>query len=405
MKKIFFTTFCVFLFHPTLADILTLAAYDPTYYAIIDDLNTTVGRAGILTGVSDIYYYYEPFSGNLTLTQTEWLSDGLGDEVPADYNSTFHYTGVTFNNMHDILSGLIRDVDIENLRNQFIEYQLTYSQPQIKIIHSLRYILLQQDTNIMNLTINRLHNHNGKNKNAFRIWAQTLYNHSKYTGETGFSSGAFGVAFGFDNKITNSFVYGIGYNYNSTSIQNVSAGNNILFAYGQYHLNYLFIDATVGYNTGDYDMDNNIKGKTNSYFGDFTLTYENDYNIMPSVGLRYIHNAISPDNKNINKYDTNLMMFVSGLAYDYQSSNDGLHLKASFSLTYDIAKSDKDIIINIPEVNYTFGLNETISPLGLEAGFLVNLPIGRTNLSIEYDIGARSNYISHTGALRLAYKF
>ena len=61
--------------------------------------------------------------------------------------------------------------------------------------------------------------------------------------------------------------------------------------------------------------------------------------------------------------------------------------------------------INIPEVNYTLGLNETISPLGLEAGFLVNLPIGRTNLSIEYDIGARSNYISHTGALRLAYKF
>jgi len=404
MKKIFFTAFCIFLFHKTLADTLTLVAYDPTYYAIIEDLNTTVGHAGRLTGISDTYYYYEPFSGNLILTETEWLSDGFGNEVPADYDSTFHYTGITFNNMHDILTWM-RNIDIENLRDQFIEYQLVTNHPHMKTVHSLRYILLQQDTNIMNLTLNRLHNHNGKNKNAFGIWGQTLYNYSKYTGETGFSSSAFGVAFGFDNKVTNSFVYGIGYNYNSTTIQDVSVGNNILFAYGQYHLNDLFIDATVGYNTGDYDMDDNVKGKTNSYFGDFTLTYENDYNIMPSVGLRYIHNTISPDNKNINKYDTNLMMFISGLAYDYQSSNDGLDLKVSFSLTYDVAKSDKDIIINIPEVNYTFGLNETISPLGLEAGVLVNLPIGRTNLSIEYDIGARSNYISHTGSLRLAYKF
>ena len=57
MKKIFFTTFCMFLFHPTLANTLTLVAYDPTYYAIIEDLNTTVGRAWILTGVSDTYYY------------------------------------------------------------------------------------------------------------------------------------------------------------------------------------------------------------------------------------------------------------------------------------------------------------------------------------------------------------
>ena len=31
-------------------------------------------------------------SGSIILSQIEWLSDGLGGEVQADYDSVFHYT-------------------------------------------------------------------------------------------------------------------------------------------------------------------------------------------------------------------------------------------------------------------------------------------------------------------------
>ena len=110
----------------TIADYVV---YDDTYYTIIEDLNTTVGKAGLLTGISDIYAYHNggtneqlafmveggittdlgggikmdffaryanlgnvKTSGSIVLSQIEWLSDGTGQEVQADYDSVFHYT-------------------------------------------------------------------------------------------------------------------------------------------------------------------------------------------------------------------------------------------------------------------------------------------------------------------------
>jgi hypothetical protein len=110
----------------TIADYVV---YDDTYYTIIEDLSTTTGIAGRLTGVSDIYAYHNggtteqlafmveggittdlgggikldlfaryanlgnvKTSGSIILSQIEWLSDGLGGEVQADYDSVFHYT-------------------------------------------------------------------------------------------------------------------------------------------------------------------------------------------------------------------------------------------------------------------------------------------------------------------------
>lgn len=124
--------------------------YDGSYYKIVDDLSTTVGNAGVLTGVSDIYAYHNggtaeqlafmaeagittdmgegvridffaryanlgnvKTSGSIVLSQTEWLSDGLGGEVQADYDSVYHYT-----NWYE--SGRIGMVDIGvRLRLQF----------------------------------------------------------------------------------------------------------------------------------------------------------------------------------------------------------------------------------------------------------------------------------------------
>ncbi len=103
--------------------------YDDSYYAVIEDLATTVNKAGLLTGISDVYAYHNggtseqlafmveggittdlgggikmdffaryanlgrvKTSGSIVLSQTEWLSDGYGNEVAADYDSVFHYT-------------------------------------------------------------------------------------------------------------------------------------------------------------------------------------------------------------------------------------------------------------------------------------------------------------------------
>ena len=124
--------------------------YDGSYYKIIEDLGTTINNAGVLTGVSDIYAYHNggtteqlafmaeagvttdmgegikvdffaryanlgkvKTSGSIVLSQTEWLADGLGNEVQADYDSVYHYT-----NWYE--SGRIGMIDVGvRLRLQF----------------------------------------------------------------------------------------------------------------------------------------------------------------------------------------------------------------------------------------------------------------------------------------------
>ncbi|MDR0319749.1 MAG: hypothetical protein LBH81_03355 [Rickettsiales bacterium] len=100
--------------------------YDPEYYYELEDLNT---GPGILSGVSDIYAYHSggtteqlaymieggltstmesgmrvdffvrymnmgtvSSSGSVVVSQTEWLTDGYGGEIEADYSSVFHFT-------------------------------------------------------------------------------------------------------------------------------------------------------------------------------------------------------------------------------------------------------------------------------------------------------------------------
>ena len=136
----------------TIADYVV---YDNTYYKYIDDLGTTAGIQGQLTGISDIYAYHNggtneqlsfmveggittdlgggikmdffaryanlgrvKTSGSIVVSQTEWLSTGTGTndgngEVPADYDSVFHYT-----NWYE--SGRLSMIDVgARLRLQF----------------------------------------------------------------------------------------------------------------------------------------------------------------------------------------------------------------------------------------------------------------------------------------------
>lgn len=410
MKKIFFITCYMFLFHPIFADTLTLVAYDPTYYKYIDDLSTTTGQPGLLTGISDIYYYYEPFTGNLTVSQTEWLSTGTGlndgsGEIPADYDSVFHFTDITFNNMHDTLQWMT-NIDIENLKNQFIEYQLAMNIPHAQIMNSIQSVLIQQGTNIINLAFNQLYSMGRNSGNgehySLGVWGHTLYNYYEHSGNNKFSSSTFGIVLGADNHITDSLIVGIGYNYNSTYVSNTDINNNIIFFYGKYQLTNLFINTMIGYNKGRYDYDT-AKDYSHGYLAGLSLGYNTDFDITPSIAIRYMNNKISSPNKYINKRGTNLMTFVSGISYNYQK--DKLSLTTHLNLTYDIIRPKQDIIINIPELNYAFIISENNTPIGLETGFNINLPIVFANMTIGYELGIRSRYTSHTGTIRLRYEF
>ena len=106
--------------------------FDNTFYDNTDDLGPGSVEPGGLTGISDVYGYHNggtteqlafqleggvttsmsdglkldffirylnlgkvKTSGSIVVSQTEWLSDGAGDEYEAPYDSVFHYTNWT----------------------------------------------------------------------------------------------------------------------------------------------------------------------------------------------------------------------------------------------------------------------------------------------------------------------
>ena len=106
--------------------------FDNTFYDETDDLGPGAIQPGGLTAISDVYGYHNggtteqlafqleggvttamsdglkldffvrytnlgkvKTSGSIVVSQTEWLSDGSGDEYQAPYDSVFHYTNWT----------------------------------------------------------------------------------------------------------------------------------------------------------------------------------------------------------------------------------------------------------------------------------------------------------------------
>lgn len=133
MKKIVFCLSLLCTFSAN-ADDLNWSYFDASYHVIINDLSETIGRPGILTGISDISYVYDLNLRKLTLEMQEWLSDGLGYDVPAEHMSVVYYDNLslsdfdkvlTFNNYDNtslVLSSFRSQAisDVNNIRNNVV---------------------------------------------------------------------------------------------------------------------------------------------------------------------------------------------------------------------------------------------------------------------------------------------
>lgn len=118
MKKLILLCFLVFCSMPVFADNWVLVAYDNNFYS--NQADPSIIGAGKVTGISDIYYYYDQASKTLKAVQTEWLSTGGVPpyEEPSSYESTLYYHEVTFGNMCQILAEYCND----SVKQQIQEY-------------------------------------------------------------------------------------------------------------------------------------------------------------------------------------------------------------------------------------------------------------------------------------------
>lgn len=221
--------FCILLcVMPTWANGIILKAYDNTFYS---EKDPSIASAGDLTGISDIYYYYDPVNKTLVVKQTEWLSDGAGGEYMAPYDSTFHYTDVTFDNMCDVV-GYCNDVFQIKIAEMRTEYE-TYLTNSANDKYEFEQRILDASKNYTDKRINLLDKKLSSGiASASAMSAVAVSNVSK--GEVSVGGGygyynsqsavAFGAAMGLTNNLSVNAAVGV-----ANSNVSCRAGTNYKF--------------------------------------------------------------------------------------------------------------------------------------------------------------------------------
>lgn len=319
-------------------------------------------------------------------------------------------------NIGEILDGLIFDDDIALVKNAFVSHlvSLPANRQAISAVLATRHIMRQQNTTITKLAFDRFGKPAGRNGGdsfgKFSTWGQTTYSHAKQTGNNSFTGDTFGVVLGADTKVSDSVLFGFGYNYNTatvaTDLPNLDIKGHTIFAYGQYHPKELFFNAMVGYNTGNYTDDHtNTKGDLSGFVSSIMMGYDASNGLSPQMGARCNNISIKPNDHNIAKYNSDIFTIVSGLGYEYKPTDTQINLKSHIFMTYDLIQADSDIKLAIPALQYTYTTTDVMPRLGTEAGVKLEMPLGDCLLSAGYDLTWHSHYINHMGSLRLRYEF
>lgn len=415
MKKIY----ALFSLLPisTFANDFTLTYYDNNFYDETGGLGPGGVHVGDVTAVSDIYYYFKPFDKTLQISQTEWISDGTGDEYIAPYSpAVFNYNDITFDNITSEVFYLVEDNRFINTvlptwKQQYAEYIAT-TQVNVPMIKNTKNIIRTQNRQILNIAFNHQNirtGHNGGDTTIpVHVWGQTLYSHGTKSGANSFSSNTLGALFGGEIELSQKLNLGLGYGYTDTDSsadnEKISLNNDSYFLYGTYNTKSFFINAITAYSSGRYDYSaTNHTGKTSGYFASVIFGTNTEYGFSPEIGLRYNNIKI----KDIDIYKTtvknNTWTGVIGTRYKYNVNKFALGGK--ILVDYDIKKSNDNINILILDQIIHLSEKNKDKPLGTELGLWAEYNRSNMALRLEYDLFIQSDYTNHTGRLSFKYGF
>lgn len=399
------------------ANDFTLTYYDNNFYDETGGLGPGGVHVGDVTAISDIYYYFKPFDKTLQISQTEWLSDGAGDEYEAPYSpAVFNYNDITFDNITSEVFYLGEDNRFINTilptwKQQYAEY-IASTQVNIPTIKHMHNIIRTQNRHILNIAFNhqniRTGHNGGDTKTPIYIWGQTLYSHGHKRGNNAFSSDTLGAVLGGEIELSRNINIGVGYGYNDTdsvvSHENISMNNDTFFVYGDYKTKSLFINALTAYNSGKYKYSTYYHtGDTDAYFASVIFGTNTEYGFSPEIGLRYNNIKI----KDIDIYKTtvknNTWTGVIGTRYKYNVNKFALGGK--ILVDYDIKKSNDNINILILDQIIHLSEKNKDKPLGTELGLWAEYNISNMALRLEYDLFIQSDYTNHTGRISFKYGF
>ncbi|MBE6449179.1 MAG: autotransporter outer membrane beta-barrel domain-containing protein [Alphaproteobacteria bacterium] len=249
------------------------------------------------------------------------------------------------------------------------------------------------------------------------LWAKGLYNRSKQDGQ--FHRYTKGVAMGADVIFDETFTLGVGYAYNTTDVKADARKTDIkghnFFAYAEYQPNNWFMNAAVSYSKADYTEHKELVGEEANYnvetYGAQAMTgYDFAVGLTPQVGLRYLH--VRQDSYNdgltsVKTEDTDLLTAVAGInfAKDMKASIFTFTPELRLAATYDVVSDGTEANVILGNASYTVK-GQRLPRFGVETGVGVQMNVAdRLNVNVDYDLGVRRDYMSHTGTVSLKYNF
>lgn len=254
----------------------------------------------------------------------------------------------------------------------------------------------------------------------YGVWAQGLYNHSKYNGK--FTGDTMGISVGVDTLIDGKYTVGIGYAYNDTDVDSDSRDTDIesnsIFVYGQYKPAEWYINAALNYTMSNYKESSDPYGivyeseyDVNSFGGQVAAGYDFAFGLTPEVGVRYLNvsqDAYESLMGHIDGVDTNYLTGVAGVKYAFEIETDSelsLRPELRAAATYDFLSDSAVATITAPgNLSYVIDADR-LSRLGGEFGIGLVGNYKGVEVSLNYDLDLHEDYTSHTGMLKFRYNF
>ena len=406
---ILFTFITLYFYNSAYAINPIISAYNDTVYSLADPGHVPAGTA---TMQSDTYFFYNLETLDLDITLTEWIADGSGGEYIAPYSpTTFKYENVTLKDIatNPSINYFYWEADyiLESLRKQAKEY---FSE---KLKENYVFTTSAKTRNIFYSNINQIDNRFQEPYHYnLTLWATESYNWFKQNSYSDFTSSAFGLHIGMDKHIKNNLLLGFSYSFSdgeTTYKNNLTQDNSIhnIHLYSMYNFNNVYLSLLLNYGFSQYK---NIDNFNASNFGTvINMGYKTPQNIIAETGLRYLNLLPVSYNDSIGNeisFDSNhFLTWTTGLKYTINLTP--ISIKMKFNILYDILYDNDEITIyyNAHDIfaNASFKLWD---PFGIETGLSAQTTFNNgISLSIEYSLSARQDFHSHTGLIKIDYKF
>lgn len=255
------------------------------------------------------------------------------------------------------------------------------------------------------------------------IWAQGMFNRSKYNGQ--FNGYTRGVSAGFDALIDKQYTIGLGYAFGHSDVhanggRDTEIDSNSIFAYAQYKPNQWFVNAALNYTMSKYkETEDNAFGvlrlksdhDTDAFGGQVMTGYDFASGLTPEIGLRYLH--VTQDGYNnglahVSSDDTDFLTGIAGMKYRFAIENDSVinwfpELRAA--ATYDFVSDRAMSTVTMPGAASYVIDGDRLSRFGGEFGIGLTAEYKGLEISLVYDLDLHKDYTSQTGMAKFRYEF